>query len=100
LAEDFIDITLTTPIQNIMGRAGGLPVAADPTAISDPALQTFNQNFQTLLKNDGLAYYPDWPVPGFYNVLVSNVQNLMNGEDPSKFLDALATAYNSGKPSI
>jgi len=43
---------------------------------------------------------PDWPVAGFYNVLVSNVQNLMNGQDPSKFLDALATAYNSGKPSI
>jgi raffinose/stachyose/melibiose transport system substrate-binding protein len=98
LAEDFIDITLTTPIQNIMGRAGGLPVAADATAITDPALQTFNQNFQTLLKNDGLAFYPDWPVAGFYNVLVSNVQNLMNGQDPSKFLDSLATAYNAGKP--
>ena len=97
MAEDFIDITLTTPIQNIMGRAGGLPVNADPTAITDPALQAFNQSFQTLLKNDGLAYYPDWPVAGFYNVLVSNVQNLMNGQDPSKFLDSLATAYNAGK---
>ena len=100
LAEDFIDITLQQPIQNIMGRAGGLPVNADPTAITDPALQAFNQNFQTLLKNDGLAFYPDWPVAGFYNVLVSNVQNLMNGQDPSKFLDALATAYNAGKPTL
>jgi raffinose/stachyose/melibiose transport system substrate-binding protein len=100
LAEDFIDITLTTPIQNIMGRAGGLPVNADPTAISDPALQAFNQNFQTLLKGDGLAYYPDWPVAGFYNVLVSNVQNLMNGQDPSAFLDSIGKAYNAGKPSL
>jgi raffinose/stachyose/melibiose transport system substrate-binding protein len=98
LAEDFIDITLQTPVQNIMGRAGGLPVNADPSAISDPALQAFNQNFQTLLKNDGLAYYPDWPVAGYYNVLVSNVQNLMNGQDPSKFLDAIGQAYNAGKP--
>ncbi|MGD0862560.1 MAG: extracellular solute-binding protein [Candidatus Limnocylindrales bacterium] len=100
LAEDFIDITLQTDIQNIMGRAGGLPVNADPTAITDPTLQSFNQTFQTLLKNDGLAFYPDWPVPGYYNVLVSNVQNLMNGQDPSKFLDAIGQAYNAGKPSM
>jgi raffinose/stachyose/melibiose transport system substrate-binding protein len=93
LAEDFIDITLQTPAQNIMGRAGGLPVNADPAAVTDPKLLELNQNFQALLKNDGLAYYPDWPVAGFYNVLVSNVQNLMNGQDPSKFLDALAAAY-------
>jgi raffinose/stachyose/melibiose transport system substrate-binding protein len=100
LAADFIDITLSTPIQNIMGRAGGLPVAADPTAITDPALLTFNQNFQTLLKGDGLAFYPDWPAAGFYNDLVANVQNLMNGTDPSKVLDALAAKYNAGKPKL
>ena len=98
MAQDFIDITLQQPAQNIMGRAGGLPVNADPTAIADPKLLELNTNFAALLKGDGLAYYPDWPVPGFYNVLVSDVQNLMNGQDPSKFLDALATAYNAGKP--
>jgi raffinose/stachyose/melibiose transport system substrate-binding protein len=98
LAEDFIDITLQQPAQNIMGRAGGLPVNADASAIADPKLQELNANFQALLKNDGLAYYPDWPIPGFYQVLVSNVQNLMNGQDPSKFLDALDTAYKAGKP--
>jgi raffinose/stachyose/melibiose transport system substrate-binding protein len=83
-----------------MGRAGGLPVAADATAITDPALQAFNQNFQTLLKNDGLAFYPDWPVAGFYNVLVSNVQTLMSGQDPSAFLDSIGKAYNAGKPAL
>jgi raffinose/stachyose/melibiose transport system substrate-binding protein len=100
LAADFIDITLSTPIQNIMGRAGGLPVAADPTAITDPALLTFNQNFQALLKGDGLAFYPDWPAAGFYNDLVVNIQNLMNGTDPSKVLDALAAKYNANKPKL
>lgn len=98
MAENFIDITLQQPAQNIMGRAGGIPVNADPSAIADPHLQELNSNFQALLKGDGLAFYPDWPVPGFYNVLVSNVQNLMNGTDPSKFLDSLGTAYNAGKP--
>jgi raffinose/stachyose/melibiose transport system substrate-binding protein len=100
LAADFIDITLSTPIQNIMGRAGGLPVAADPTAITDPALLTFNQNFQALLKGDGLAFYPDWPAAGFYNDLVVNIQNLMSGTDPSKVLDALAAKYNANKPKL
>jgi raffinose/stachyose/melibiose transport system substrate-binding protein len=83
-----------------MGRAGGLPVAADPTAITDPALLTFNQNFQALLKGDGLAFYPDWPAAGFYNDLVVNIQNLMNGTDPSKVLDALAAKYNANKPKL
>ena len=36
LAYDFIDITMTPEIQNLLGNNGGVPVAADPSAITDP----------------------------------------------------------------
>src|SRR5690606_22115221 len=39
LAVDFIDITLRPEVQNILGEKGGLPVAGDPAAISDPKTQ-------------------------------------------------------------
>ena len=93
LAYDFIDLTLQPEDQTIMGNAGGIPVNADIAKISDPKVQELITAFSTLVKNDGLAFYPDWPVPGYYNVMVSNVQDLMNGKDPSKVLDSLAAAY-------
>ena len=35
LAYDFIDITMSQEIQNLLGNNGGVPVAADPAAITD-----------------------------------------------------------------
>ena len=36
LAYDFIDITMRPEIQNLLGNSGGVPVAADPSTITDP----------------------------------------------------------------
>jgi raffinose/stachyose/melibiose transport system substrate-binding protein len=100
LAYDFIDITMKKDIQNLLGNNGGVPVAADAAAITDPKAKELIQNYQTLAGNDGLAFYPDWPVPGFYDVLVSNTQKLMNGSaSPNDVLDRLQKAYDSGKPA-
>jgi raffinose/stachyose/melibiose transport system substrate-binding protein len=55
------------------------------------------ENFATLLKQDGLAFYPDWPVPGYYDVLVSSLQGLINqSKDPSAVLASLAKPYQDG----
>ena len=35
LAYEFIDITMSKKIQNLIGNTGGIPVAADPAAITD-----------------------------------------------------------------
>ncbi|MFJ6743315.1 ABC transporter substrate-binding protein [Streptomyces sp. NPDC091279] len=99
LAYDFIDITLSKKIQNLLGNQGGIPVAADPSAITDPRSQSLIDNFRTLSARDGLAFYPDWPVNGFYDVLVSETQKLMTGgATPDAYLDALQQAYDKGVP--
>ncbi|MFI9585195.1 extracellular solute-binding protein [Streptomyces sp. NPDC052236] len=99
LAYDFIDITMKKANQNLLGNKGGVPVAADAAAITDPKSKGLITNFNTLSQNDGLAFYPDWPVPGFYDVLVSETQKLITGSaKPDEYLDALQKAYDAGVP--
>jgi raffinose/stachyose/melibiose transport system substrate-binding protein len=99
LAYDFIDITMSEKIQNILGNKGGVPVAADPAAITDPQAKALIADFNTLSERDGLAFYPDWPVPGFYDVLVSETQKLITGSaTPDAYLDAVQEAYDKGVP--
>ncbi|MFD9190914.1 ABC transporter substrate-binding protein [Streptomyces phaeochromogenes] len=97
LAYDFIDITMSKKIQNLLGNNGGVPVAADPAAITDPRSKGLIANFNTLAERDGLAFYPDWPVAGFYDVLVSETQKLITGSaKPDAYLDAVESAYDKG----
>ncbi|MFJ9536516.1 ABC transporter substrate-binding protein [Streptomyces sp. NPDC101225] len=99
LAYDFIDITMSKKIQNLLGNKGGIPVAADTAAITDPKSKELISHFNTVSDRDGLAFYPDWPVNGFYDVLVSETQKLMTGsEKPDAYLDALQQAYDKGVP--
>ena len=94
LAYDFIDITMREANQNLLGNSGGIPVAADPAAITDAKSKTLIQDYQTLVDRDGLAYYPDWPAAGYYDVLVSATQKLINGAaSPAEILDELAVPY-------
>ncbi|MFD9329448.1 ABC transporter substrate-binding protein [Streptomyces sp. NPDC060065] len=100
LAYDFIDITMSKKIQNLLGNKGGVPVAADPAAITDPQAKSLIANFNTLADRDGLAFYPDWPVPGFYDVLVSGTQKLItDSEKPDAYLSALQEAYDKDVPT-
>jgi len=99
LAYDFIDITMSKKIQNLLGNKGGIPVAADTSAITDPKSKKLISDFNALSQKDGLAFYPDWPVTGFYDVLVSETQKLMTGsEKPDGYLDAVQQAYDKGAP--
>lgn len=100
LAYDFIDITMKKGIQNTLGNNGGIPVAADSSAITDPQSKALIADFNTVSAADGLAFYPDWPVPGFYDVLVSAVQKLITGSaEPADVLDQLQKAYDAGVPT-
>lgn len=94
LAYDFIDITMSPEIQNLLGNSGGVPVAADATAITDAKNKELIDNFNKISASDGLAFYPDWPAPGYYDVLVGGVQGLINGsKTPAAFLDEIAKPY-------
>gem|GEM_PF-59766 len=101
MAETFIDTTMQPDIQNLMGNSGGIPVAADASAITDPKNKELIANFNQLLSQDGLAFYPDWPAPGYYDTLVSSVQELINGtKTPSSFLAEIAKPYDANLTAI
>ncbi|WP_229075546.1 extracellular solute-binding protein [Actinoplanes sp. DH11] len=94
LAYDFIDITMSPEVQALLGNSGGVPVAADVAQITDPKNKELIENFNKLSGSDGLAFYPDWPAPGYYDVLVAGVQGLINGsKTPDAFLDEIAKPY-------
>ena len=96
LAYDWIDATLDPEVQAIMGNAGGIPVNADLTAITDPKVQELVAAFNEF--SPGAAFYPDWPAAGLYDGLVGFVQELINGtKTPSEMLDALDVFYNENK---
>ncbi|MFI7608214.1 ABC transporter substrate-binding protein [Micromonospora sp. NPDC049366] len=101
LAYDFVDITLRPEIQALIGNNGGVPVAADASKITDPKDRKLIENFNTISQQDGLAFYPDWPVPGYYDVLVSGFQGLINGsKTPDQVLDTIAKPYADGVKEI
>lgn len=94
LAYDFIDITMQPDIQAILANNGGIPVAADLDEVTDEKSQELIANFQTLVDRDGLAFYPDWPVPGYYDVMVSGTQKLISGDaSPDEMLDEISLPY-------
>ena len=97
LAYDFIDITMRPEIQALLGNNGGLPLNADPADVTDPKSQELITAFNEVLDNDGLAFYPDWPVPGYYDVLVAAFQSLINqSKTPQEVLTEIGTAYDDG----
>jgi raffinose/stachyose/melibiose transport system substrate-binding protein len=101
LAAEFIDITLRPEVQDVLAKAGGLPVAGDASTIEDERTKELTENFQAILDADGLAYYPDWPVPGYYDVVVSQLQSLVNqSKSPSEVLDGLEKPYVDGKADL
>ncbi|WP_021599714.1 ABC transporter substrate-binding protein [Actinomadura welshii] len=98
LAYDFIDITMKKKAQNTLANAGSVPVAADASAVTDAKAKKLIADFDALTKSGGLAYYPDWPVAGFYDAWVSQTQKLMNGTPPGEVLGSIQKTYDGGLP--
>ncbi|MFF9520834.1 ABC transporter substrate-binding protein [Streptomyces achromogenes] len=93
LAEDFIDITMSPKIQKLIGEEGNIPLAAKPDEITDPRSRQLINAFDQDQANGGLAFYPDWPVAGYFDTWLAATQNLMNGGKPDAVLDQLAAPY-------
>ncbi|MDH2413268.1 extracellular solute-binding protein [Nocardioides sp. CER19] len=101
LAYKFIDITMSSDIQNLMGNHGGVPVAADASAITDPKSKELIGNFTTLTDKDGIGFYPDWPTPTFYDQINAGLQELLNGtKSPADVNKELGSEYQDGVDQI
>lgn len=101
LAYDFIDITLRPEVQNLLGTLGGLPIAGDPTAITDERTQEFTADFQSFASNGQLALYPDFPVAGFAEFQLSDSQALANGtKSAQELVDGEKQYYEEGKADL
>ncbi len=101
LAYEFIDITMRPEIQALIGNNGSIPVAADPADITDEKSAKLITDFNTVVEQDGLAFYPDWPTPNFYDQLVGALQELVNGTlTPEQTLEQLGTDYEDGVADI
>jgi raffinose/stachyose/melibiose transport system substrate-binding protein len=101
LAYDFIDLTMGKKSQTVMANSGGIPLNADLTQIKDAHVKELNEAFIAIVKNDGLAFYPDWPAPGYMDTLGGGLQELITGvKNPKDFLDAIAAPYNEYKESL
>jgi raffinose/stachyose/melibiose transport system substrate-binding protein len=101
LAYDFINLTMDEKRQNLMAGAGGVAIAADSAAVSDPTGKLVNETFSKLAASDGLGLYGDWPVPNFYQVIFSNTQTLIGGsQTPAQFMAQLKTPYDQVQSTV
>lgn len=100
LAYDFIEITMSEEIQNLLGEEGQVPVAADVEAIKSPVGQLVLGRFAELEASTegGLAWYPDWPVPGLNDILIQNNTELVQGtKTPEQVVEGIRAAYEQGR---
>lgn len=100
LAYDFIETTMSEEIQNLLGEEGQVPVSADQSTIASPIGQLVLGQFADLQSSadGGLAWYPDWPVPGLNDILLQNNTELVQGtKTPQEAVDGIRTAYEQGR---
>jgi len=100
LAYDFINDTLQPDVQKLLANNGAVPVTASTAGVTNPLNVQLIQNYKTLASDNGLAYYPDWPTPSFYNTLLAQTQDLMNGAGANQVLSTLQTNYDQYVSSL
>lgn len=99
LAYDWIDITLRPEVQNAISENNGLPLAGDPSTITDPQTKEINELFRKVVDGDEISFFPDYPVPGFLDVQQSGMQSMVNGTmTAAEFTQQMQDFYDRGKP--
>ncbi len=101
LAAEFIEVTLRPEVQQVFAEKGGLPAVVGDYTYPNDKVEEFTDTFMDIVAADGLGYYPDWPVPGFYDVLVSEGQALINNtKTPAEAASDAGSAYYEGKEDL
>ncbi|MEO5807440.1 extracellular solute-binding protein [Devosia sp.] len=98
LAAEWISLTLSPKYQTELANAGGVAIAADPASITDPVGKNAVTVFKQISDNNGLGFYPDWPVPGFYDTLNQKDSGLFQGTlTPEQFVDEIKKVYDDAQ---
>lgn len=98
LAAEWISLLLSPQYQTEQANNGGVSIAADPASITNPVGKNAAAVFKEISDKNGLGFYPDWPVPGFYDVLIQKVSGLLQGTStPEQFADELKSAYDDAQ---
>jgi raffinose/stachyose/melibiose transport system substrate-binding protein len=98
LAEEFISLLLSPKYQTEQANDGGVSIAADPATITNPVGKNAAAVFKEIADKQGLGFYPDWPVPGFYDVLIQKVTGLLQGTStPDQFVADLKKTYDDAQ---
>ena len=98
LAADWISLTLSPKYQTELANDGGVAIAADPATVTNPVGQNAAAVFKQISDKNGLGFYPDWPVPGFYDVLIQKVSGLLQGTTtPEQFVEQIKQTYDDAQ---
>jgi raffinose/stachyose/melibiose transport system substrate-binding protein len=98
LAAEFINLVLSKKYQNMLGEEGGLPLFADQASISNETTKKSYDVFDAIVKADGLAMYPDWPVPGYFDVQLAAGTKLVGDGDAAAYVQTIKDFYEQNKP--
>jgi raffinose/stachyose/melibiose transport system substrate-binding protein len=98
LSAEFISLTLSPKYQTELANAGGVAIAADPATITNEVGKNATSVFKQIGDAQGLGFYPDWPVPGFYDVLNSKDAGLLQGTlTPEQFVAEIKQVYDDAQ---
>ncbi|MDB5587302.1 MAG: putative sugar transporter, substrate-binding protein [Devosia sp.] len=98
LAQEWISLLLSPKYQTEQANNGGVSIAADAATVTNPVGQNASAVFKEIADKQGLGFYPDWPVPGFYDVLIQKVAGLLQGTlTPDQFVGELKTTYDDAQ---
>ena len=101
MAYNFIDITVRKEAQTVMANKGGIPLNPDLSQVQSEKIREMLEGFTTLIENDALGFYPDWPVPGYFDILGSSSQEMIAGTmSAAEFNDYIGAVYNEYKKSL
>ena len=98
LAAEWISLTLSPKYQTELANNGGIAIAADPATITNPVGKNAIAVFNQIADKNGLGFYPDWPVPGYYDVLNQKDTGLFQGTlTPEQFVDEIKKVYDDAQ---
>ncbi|OZG64344.1 ABC transporter substrate-binding protein [Bifidobacterium eulemuris] len=97
LAAKFIDYVLSEEVQNYLGNAGGIPVAANLDEITDEKSKAMIEEYSSFANNDKLSYYPDYAASSLTDAIPASLQELVNGTmSADETLQSIHEKYDSG----